>query len=357
MKIGILLINLGTPRSPRPRHVARYLFSFLNDRRVIDIHPIARFFLVNFIIVPFRSFRSARLYSRVWTPEGSPLLLHSIGLKEKLQKKLGTRYVVELGMRYGKPSISEALQRLQKNAPSQIHILPLYPQYSGSGNGSAIEEAMRVLSKWEMIPSLALTSRFFDHPAFIRAWTARAKEFDPEAYDHVLFSYHGLPESQIRKASDQHSIGCQLGSCCDQVNSKNEYCYRAGCAETTRLIAGALRIPRHKYSMSFQSRLDNKWLKPYSDKVIAEFPEKGIKKLLVFSPAFVADCLETIYEIGIEYEEIFTRAGGIKFDWVRSLNDQDEWVQGICEIIGTHAKTETVTMIRATPVKQEEEAD
>jgi protoporphyrin/coproporphyrin ferrochelatase len=335
MKKAILLINLGTPDDPYPTKVRVYLTQFLNDRRVIDIHPVARFFLVNFIIVPFRSFKSSKLYQKIWTPAGSPLLTNSIDLKNKLQVKLGAEYIVELGMRYQKPSIKAALENLRAQKPSSITVLPLYPQYASSSTGSTAEEVFRIMKKWEVIPTVSVINKFYDHPKFLEALILQAKKYDVTKYDHIVFSYHGLPERQILKASEHYGGNtCQMGACCNSITKNNQYCYRANSMETTRQLVRALQIPEGKYTSAFQSRLDNKWLKPYSDKVVAELAQKGAKNILVFSPAFVADCLETIYEIGTEYEEIFKEHGGDSVTLVESLNSNDEWVDAVKAIVG-----------------------
>ena len=334
MKEAVLLINLGTPDAPTPGKVAQYLTQFLNDKRVIDINPIGRFLLVNGIIVPFRSFKSSKLYQAIWTKDGSPLLLNSIELKDKVQQHLGDRYIVELAMRYRKPSIQSALEALRKQSPSKIHILPLYPQYASSSTGSTIEEVLNQIKKWEVIPDLNIISKFHQHPKFIEALIDQAKAYDLNAYDHVLFSYHGLPERQIVKASVHYGQNtCKMGDCCNTINANNQYCYRANCFETSRQLVKALNIPEGKYTTTFQSRLDDKWLKPYSDKVIKDLAAKGSKNILVFSPAFVADCLETIHEIGTEYNELFQEHGGEKITLVKSLNSNDAWVKAIKAII------------------------
>lgn len=334
MKEAVLLINLGTPDDPTPSKVGKYLLQFLNDKRVIDIHPIARFFLVNFLIVPFRSFRSSKIYQKVWTEKGSPLLLNSIELKEKLAKKLGDKYTVELAMRYQRPSIKNVLEKLREQRPDTIHVLPLYPQYASSSTGSSLEELFENLKGWEVIPNLNVISKFYDHPGFINAFVTEAAKHDLDDYDHILFSYHGLPQRQILKASAHYGGNtCQMGSCCNRITPNNHYCYRANSFETTRQLVKALNIPGGKYSTAFQSRLDNKWLKPYSDKVIEELAKKGFKKVLVFSPAFVADCLETTYEIGTEYDEIFKHHGGEKVTLVESLNASDAWAEAIQNLI------------------------
>ncbi len=333
-KQAILLINVGTPNAPTTSMVGRYLTQFLNDKRVIDIHPILRFILVNIIIVPFRSFKSAKLYKHIWTKEGSPLILHSNTLKNKLQNLVGDKYIVDVAMRYQNPSIKLALQQLQTQRPEKIHILPLYPQYASSSTASAIEEVFTHIKKWEVIPSINIISKFYNHPKFIEAQVAVAKNYNLEAYDYFLFSYHGLPERQILKASHHYGGNtCKMEACCNVITKNNQYCYRANCFETTRQLVKALNISDGKYTTSFQSRLDNKWLKPYSDKVIQDLAEKGYKKILVFSPAFVADCLETIYEIETEYNEIFKKYGGQQITLVNSLNDNDVWVNAVKEIV------------------------
>lgn len=328
------MINLGTPDDPTPRKVRKYLTQFLNDKRVIDISALGRFILVNLIIVPFRSFKSSKLYQAIWTPQGSPLLLNSIALKEKLQQQLGNDYHVELAMRYQQPSIKLALEKLRQVRPSRIHILPLYPQYASSSTGSTLEEVFNRIKSWEVIPGMNIVAKFYDRPEFLEALLVEARKHDISQYDHVLFSYHGLPERQIRKASAHYGGNtCQMGACCNSITKNNQYCYRANSFETTRRLVQALQIPEDKYTTAFQSRLDDKWLKPFSDKVIEELAKKGAKKVLVFSPAFVADCLETIYEIGTEYNEIFQHHGGEKVTLVNSLNADDSWVKAVREIV------------------------
>jgi ferrochelatase len=334
MKTGVLLINLGTPDSPKTSDVRKYLTQFLNDPRVIDISLVGRFVLVNGIIVPFRSSKSAKLYEKIWTKEGSPLLVNSLKMKGLLQKELGDDFIVELGMRYQSPSIESALNNLRKAQVSKIIMIPLYPQYASSSTGSSIEEAMRIIKGWEVTPSVEVISKFYDNPDFIDACVDRAKKYNINEYDHVVFSYHGLPERHIMKGSAHYGADtCKLGSCCDVITKNNQYCYRANCFETTRQLVKRLNIPEGKYETTFQSRLNDKWIKPYSDKVIAEKGKEGKKKILVFSPAFVADCLETIYEIGTEYQEIFEHNGGEKIQLVESLNDSPIWINALKKMV------------------------
>lgn len=334
MKTGVLLINLGTPDSPSTPDVRKYLTQFLNDPRVIDINPIGRFVLVNGIIVPFRSSKSAKLYEKIWTKEGSPLLVNSIKQKDLLQKELGNDFVVELGMRYQNPSIESAVNKLKAAGVDKVIAIPLYPQYATSSTTSSIEEMQRIFKKWKNHPPLTFIENFFDDRGFIDACVDKASKYNLNDYDYFIFSYHGLPERQITKASKEFSDGsCKIGSCCDVITDKNRLCYRANCIATTREMVKRLNIPEGKYMTTYQSRLDDKWLKPYSDKVIEEKAKEGKKKMLVFSLAFVADCLETIYEIGTEYQEIFSEHGGEKIQLVESLNDSPKFIDALKNMV------------------------
>jgi ferrochelatase len=334
MKTGVLLINLGTPDSPQTSDVRKYLTQFLNDPRVIDINPVGRFILVNGIIVPFRSSKSAKLYQHIWTKEGSPLLTNSNKMKVLLQKELGENFVVELGMRYKNPSLESALNKLREAHVEKIIMIPLYPQYASSSTGSSVAEAIRLMQKWEVTPSIEVISKFYDNPDFIAACVDVAKKYSINDYDYVIFSYHGLPERHITKGAAHYGTNsCNFGTCCNSITEKNQYCYRANCFETTRQLVKGLNIPEGKYETTFQSRLDDKWIKPYSDRVIREKAKEGKKKILVFSPAFVADCLETLYEIGTEYNEIFKEHGGEKITLVESLNDSPKWIEALKKMV------------------------
>jgi len=334
MKKGILLVNLGTPDSPSTANVRKYLTEFLNDPRVIDINPLGRFLLVNGIIVPFRAPKSAKLYREIWTPDGSPLLIHTKNLTQKVKSMVGDEYVVEFAMRYQNPSIAESLEKLRKEKVKSITVLPLYPQYASSSSGSTIEKVMKELEKWEVLPDLKIISSFYDNEDYLNAFVEKANKYDLNNYDHIVFSYHGLPERHIKKGSAHYgSDFCQLGTCCNTITKSNRLCYRANCFYTTRKLVEKLQIPENKFTTTFQSRLDNKWIKPYSDEVIEQLAKRGAKKILVFSPAFVADCLETIYEIGVEYQEIFHEHGGEKVDFVESLNDSDTWAKAVTKMV------------------------
>jgi ferrochelatase len=338
MKTGVLLINLGTPDNPSTPAVRKYLTEFLNDRRVIDISAIGRFFLVNLFIVPFRAAKSSKLYKQIWSSDkGSPLLYNTTQLKNKLQTKLGADYIVEFAMRYQSPSIKNALENLRKQKPQKIVVIPLYPQYASSSTGSTLEKVFDEIKDWEVIPELKLYSNFYDSEDVTDCYAEEAAKFNVANYDHVLFSYHGLPERQIKKASACYGDNsCALGTCCETITDKNQYCYRANCYKTTQLIAKKLNLPKEKYTICFQSRLGRtEWIKPYTDQVLKERAAKGDKKILAFSPAFVADCLETIYEISEEYNHAFKQYGGEKIDLVPSLNSNDSWINALAEMVIT----------------------
>lgn len=331
-KTAILLLNLGTPDSPGKSDVRKYLTQFLNDERVIDIPWLSRTLLVNGVIVPFRAGNSSKLYKAIWDETtGSPLLKHSIELAKKLQLAVGSDYKVELAMRYQSPSMESVLERMKKEGYHKIIVFPLFPQYASSSTGSALQRFMEIVSKWWVIPEIKMISQYYDNTDYINCIVNRGKQHDMTKYDHVIFSYHGLPERQVDKVYNDGYL-CKDHHCEDELTDTNYYCYKAACYQTTKDVAEKLNIPKDKYSLSFQSRLDDKWLKPFSDKVVEDLAKKGMKNLLVFSPAFTADCLETIYEIGTEYQEIFHKHGGQKIQLVESLNSGDDWVETIKKI-------------------------
>jgi protoporphyrin/coproporphyrin ferrochelatase len=330
-KTGVLLINLGTPDSPSVSDVRSYLSQFLNDPRVIDIPWLLRKILVNLIIVPFRAPKSAKIYRKLWTDKGSPLLFYSQRVRELLQAELGESHDVFLAMRYKNPSIPDVMEQMRKKNYARIVVVPMFPQYSSAATGSALDEAMRVLRKWWVIPEVRLISQYYAHPLFLEGFVERAKKYNLKDYDHILFSYHGLPERQVDKVYDEGL--CSDHDCESEITEENKFCYKATCYATTRLLAAKLSITPGQYTVCFQSRLDQKWLRPFSDEVVADCAKKGMKKILVFSPAFTADCLETIIEIGEEYQEIFTHNGGEKVQLVESLNDHPLWIQCLKDII------------------------
>jgi len=331
-KTCVLLINLGTPDSPSVKDVRKYLFEFLNDPRVIDIPAIARFMLVNFIIVPFRAPKSAKIYKELWTDKGSPILIYGQSLKEKLQNKLGASYDVELAMRYQNPNLKVVCSRMEKKGYDKIIIVPLFPQYASASTGSAIDKAMKLISNWWVIPEIKIIAQFYDDENYLNAVAAQSVKYNYEEYDHILFSYHGLPVKQVDKVY-KDGKPCSDHKCEDEINDDNKYCYKAACYATTRLLAVKLNLTKERYTVCFQSRLDKDWIEPFSDKIVVDLAKKGAKKLLVFSPAFVADCLETTVEIGIEYQKLFEENGGEKIQLVESLNDSPQWVDALHKII------------------------
>jgi protoporphyrin/coproporphyrin ferrochelatase len=332
-KIGVLIINLGTPDSPSVADVRKYLREFLMDARVIDIPFWRRFFLINFFIAPFRAPEPAKGYHELWTPQGSPLKVYAQLLEEALRQALGDGFLVHMAMRYQSPSIKSVLSGFKDKGFKQLIVVPLYPQYASASSGSTVEEVMGTIKGWEVIPEISLVGQFFDHPLFIKAFAEIGRQYMArERFDHYLFSYHGLPERQILKASCGNY--CRLGECCSVFSSKNRYCYRAQCFETTRLLVDALGIKKEEHTVCFQSRLGKTpWIKPYTDEVIKELAGRGIKRILTFSPAFVADCLETTIEIGVEYKKLFLEHGGEHWQLVESLNTHPIWVECLKQMV------------------------
>jgi len=332
-KTAILLIQLGTPESPKKKHVRSYLTQFLNDYRVMDIPIFQRLMLVNAIIVPFRTKKSSAIYRQLWEigDQISPLLVHSENLRTKLAVKLDDKADVYLAMRYKKPSIAEVLKQIQEKNYHKIIILPLFPQYASASNGSAIEKVFNEIKRWWVIPSVEVISQFWDNEGYLNSLVENTLKLNPEKYDHILFSYHGLPESQVKAVRPNHS--CEEQRCRTELNEENHLCYQATCYATTRLLVKKLALKPDQYTVCFQSRLDDKWLKPYSDKVIIELAKRGKKNILVLSPAFVADCLETLVEIGQEYQHIIDKHGGGTIRLVPSCNASDTFVDGICQLL------------------------
>ncbi len=335
MKKGVLLLNLGTPDDPSWSSVYRYLKQFLLDRRVIDIPWFLRQILVRGVIVPFRSKGSSELYKMLWTPEGSPIKLYGFSLTEKLRKKFDKDTVVEIAMRYQNPSIESVLKKMiYEDKVEDITVFPLFPQYASASTGSAHDEVMRVLRGLEMIPNIKFINSYPTNEKMIEVFANNAKQYDLHSYDHFVFSFHGLPQRQMRKVDLVGDHCTKKENCCHTICDANKHCYSAQCYQTAFALAAKLGIPKEKYTISFQSRLGrDPWLLPYTDKILEKELEKGNKKILVFSPAFVADCLETIIEIGHEYKEDFMKEGGEKLDLVASLNDNDDWVEAVYEMV------------------------
>jgi ferrochelatase len=334
-KVGVLLVQLGTPDSPKTSDVRRYLSEFLNDKRVIDLPWLGRKVLVNGIIVPFRAPKSAKIYKELWDLSNgiSPLITHTNNVKEKLQKRfVNSNVTVNIAMRYQNPAMYDVIEGMRKENYDHIVVLPLFPQYASASTGSAIELAMNLIRKWWVVPEVSIINQFWDNEGYIDSIIERSREFNLKEYDHVLFSYHGLPERHVDKIYEDDDL-CTDQPCETEINEQNKLCYKATCYATTRLIAEKLGLEEQDYTVCFQSRLDKKWLTPFSDKIVEDQAKKGAKKLLAFSPAFVADCLETLIEIGDEYQAIFEAFGGEKIQLVPSSNDHDRFIDGLEELI------------------------
>jgi ferrochelatase len=333
-KTGVLLIQLGTPDSPERSDVARYLREFLMDPRVIDIPYFSRLLLVKGIIVPFRAPKSSKIYKELWALGNgvSPLLTHTQNVVKLVQDRFGSENVtVEMAMRYQNPSMESVLDKMRRANYDQIIIIPLFPQYASASTGSAMDKAMEIIKKWWVIPEIKMVAQFYDHEGYIDSIVERAKAFNLAEYDKIMFSYHGLPERQVDKVYDD-------GLCSDQpceleVNDHNKFCYKATCYATSRLLAAKLGLTEDQYTVSFQSRLDKKWIEPFSDKIVEKWGAEGAKRILAFSPAFVADCLETLIEIGEEYQELFVEHGGEKVQLVPSSNDHPRFIDCLEDLI------------------------
>jgi len=325
MKKGVLLVNLGSPDSTNPKDVKKYLDEFLMDPRVIDVPKWARILLVRGIILNTRPKKSAKAYSKIWWEEGSPLIV----LSERLQKKVAAKVniPVALAMRYGSMTLKNGLQSLVDQGVDEVLTIPLYPQFA-MATTETIDVRVEEL-KNEFFPQLKISSMpaFYNRPDYIEVLAKSIGEVVNNLdYEHLLFSYHGVPERHIRK-SDITKSHCKLdGSCCQTPSEAHAFCYRHQCYETTKNVAEKLQLKEGTYSTTFQSRLGfDPWLQPYTDRTIERMGKAGIKKLAVVTPAFVSDCLETLEEIAMEGEEIFEEVGGEEFTTIPCLNDRDEF--------------------------------
>lgn len=328
VKRAILLMNLGSPDSTAVRDVRKYLNQFLMDKRVIDIPLVPRALLVRGIIVPFRAAKSAEAYRTIWTNEGSPLIVLTRQLQQELQARV--EEPVAIAMRYGSPSPAQAYSALLKLYPAleEVVLVPLYPHYAMSSYETAVEYARQQLSSRYPF-RLTVLKPFYNYPAYISALAARMAPYLVEEYDHILFSYHGIPERHIRKSDPTGNHCLQSADCCNIHSDAHATCYRHQVFTTTKLVTDRLHIPAGKYSVSFQSRLGKGWLQPFTDIRLEEMPKEGIKKLLIVCPAFVSDCLETLEEIEMRGRESFLGAGGESYRMIPCLNTLPEWVDAL----------------------------
>ncbi|MGB1701344.1 MAG: ferrochelatase, partial [Nannocystaceae bacterium] len=319
-----------------------YLREFLMDGRVIDIHPIKRWILVNLIISTFRAPRSARAYQKIWREEGSPLLHHSRDLTKRVDDEL-PEWPVVLAMRYGNPSIAQGLAELEARGCDHLIVMPLYPQYAASSTGSTVEAVCRQVQERWNTPFISVVPPFFAAPPFIKAFAAVGQNaLERFAPDHVLFSFHGLPEHHMHKGDPTGAHCLVRPDCCEQAAADGatvgQQCYRAQSFVTARLLARELGLEDDGWCVSFQSRLGRReWIKPYTDHRVLELAKSGVKRLAVFCPAFVADCLETLEEIGMEAREEFREAGGEDLLLVPSLNATEPWVKAVCALVSDAA--------------------
>lgn len=339
MSKGILLVNLGSPDSTSVEDVRKYLREFLMDGRVLDAPWPIRFCVVHFTILPSRPKESAHAYEKIWTPQGSPLVVASRNVQKKLQALVNAP--VELAMRYQNPSIESAIQKLDKAGVDDLFLIPLFPHYAMSSYESAVVRVQEVAARIAPRMKTTVQPPYFDAPDYIEALAASAQTSLQGGYDHLLFSFHGIPERHLKK-SDTTGCHCLVKeNCCDVPSPAHATCYRAQCFKTVAAFVAKANVPKEKYSVSFQSRLGkDPWLKPYTDFELAEFPKRGIKKLLVICPAFVSDCLETLEEIAMRGKETFIGAGGKEFAQISCLNEHPLWISALEKMAGKFLRTE-----------------
>lgn len=334
-KKGVLLVQLGTPNAPTKKEVGKYLTEFLMDPRVMDIPYLSRTLLVKGIIVPKRAPLSAHTYATIWDENtGSPLMYYSVLQQKLLQEKLGDDYQVELAMRYQEPSLKAAMDKLEGMFLESLTIIPMFPQYASATSGSVIDRVMELMRSWQYFPKVSFINSFYDDPLMIEVIAEHASSYDLAAYDHFLFSYHGLPVRQLGKVDPKKELNCPERGCDTCQVQVNSFCYLSQCYATTRAIVAKLNIPEDKHTVCFQSRLGKTpWIQPYTSDTLDDLARKGVKKLLVFSPAFVADCIETIDEIQVEYAGEFKAKGGESVDMVASLNENPKWIQALADMV------------------------
>ncbi len=334
-RVGVVLVNTGTPASTSVADVRRYLGQFLNDPRVIDIPAWQRWLLLNCIILRFRPAKSAAAYRKIWTDRGSPLLVHGLDLAAGMQAALGEQALVKLAFQFGDPSIPQAFQAFADAGITRVCVVPLFPQYASASTGSAVQAAIESAAKRWVIPSLHVVPPFWSAAEFLDGMTGHLQDaMGQEEPDHVVLSFHGVPEHHCTQTDETGKHCLKSTTCCDSLQAANASCYRAQCYATARGILARLQLDPAHTTVAFQSRLGRvPWIKPYTDVVLTELAAKGVRKIVVAEPSFVADCLETLEEIGIRGREDFRAAGGEDLALVRSLNADPQWAAGLAQIV------------------------
>jgi len=336
MSKGVLLVNLGSPDSPSVPDVRRYLREFLMDGRVLDVNWLLRFCIVHFAILPRRPRQSAEAYRTIWTPAGSPLVVTSRNVQAKLQERVSVP--VELAMRYQNPSVPQAVRSLAQKRVDEVLLIPLFPHYAMSSFETAVERVKEVAA--ELAPQMRIQVQppYFQEPDYVAALVGSAEEFLRRGYDHLLFSFHGLPERQIRKSDPTGGHCLVVENCCATASPAHATCYRAQCFKTVSAFVKQAKVPEGKYSIAFQSRLGrDPWLRPYTDHELPRLAAGGVRRLLVICPAFVSDCLETLEEIGLRGRETFLAAGGTDLTLIPCLNENSLWVRALEKMVGRFA--------------------
>lgn len=339
-RTGVMLVNIGTPASTAVPDVREYLRQFLGDSRVVDLNPVAKWIILNLLILPRRPKESAEAYASIWDDErGSPLLYHSVDFADKLRVALGEKYDVAVGMQYCEPNVYTAMQGFRARGVDRVVVVPMYPQYASSATGAANEIVYKAAAKVYSTPYLHTVPAFYDHPAYISAYASIIRGVIGqrcENFDHLLMSFHGVPQTHCER-TDETGLYCQkTENCCAQIVQANRNCYRAQCYATARRIGEALDLPDGKWSIAFQSRLSAAgpvWIKPYTDYEIVNLAKAGVKRIACVVPSFTADCLETLEEIGMRGREDFIEAGGESLTLIPCLNSSDGWVDAMKSIL------------------------
>lgn len=328
-----LFVNLGSPASYKVADVRSYLREFLSDARVLDTHPLIRWLVLNLFILPFRPSRSAAAYRKVWTPEGSPLVVMTRRQRDLVRKTLDD-FPIEVAMRYGQPSIDTAIARLKQQDVESLYVLPLYPHYAMSSYETVVAKATESIARQMPHLRVSFLQPFYQDPGYIAALVESAEPYLTKDYDRLLFSFHGLPERHLRRADPSKAHCLHISDCCHTASPVHATCYRHQCFKTVEAFVARAGISQGTYSVSFQSRLGREpWLRPYTDEEFIRLAQTGVKKLRVLCPAFVSDCLETLEEISIEGRKVFLEAGGESFQLIPCLNDHPAWITFLREKI------------------------